>query len=55
MAGAEVTVPSAVHANFGADSPRNKKVLGTPFFPGPNIVPKQEILSDFLRHTTTKN
>ena len=28
-------VPSAVHANFGADTPRNKKLLGTPFFPGP--------------------
>ena len=28
-------VPSAVHAKYGADSPRNKKVLGTPFFPGP--------------------
>ena len=28
-------VPSAVHAKYGADSPRNKKVFGTPFFPGP--------------------
>ena len=28
-------VPSDVHAKFGADSPRNKKLLGTPFFPGP--------------------
>ena len=32
---ATLMVPSDVHANFGADSPRNKKVLGTPFFPGP--------------------
>ena len=27
-------VPSDVHAKFGADSPRNKKLLGTPFSPG---------------------
>ena len=27
-------VPSVVRAKFGADSPRNEKVLGTPLFPG---------------------
>ena len=27
-------VPSVVRAKFGADSPRNEKVLGTPSFPG---------------------